>query len=197
MEYSPEKIKASLTPDQIKLYQLIWNKFVASQMRPAEYSVNTVDITAGRYGLRSVSTELVFKGYLTVYDDLKTKRMITRENTGKLPSLKKDENLNLKKLIPDQHFTKPPAVYTEASLVKELETQGIGRPSTYAQIINTIQVRKYVTKTSGKLVSTELGRNVKDILVKGFPDIFDVDFTAGMKRNWIGSRPVKVSGQMW
>ncbi len=180
MSRPPGDVKRFLNRDQLKLYTLIWNKFVASQMKPAEFTVVTVDITAGPYEFRSSSTHLDYEGFLAVYNNLKQEGE-DETSVSVLPNLAKGDNLNFKEVIPSQHFTKPPPRYTEAALVKELETQGIGRPSTYAQIINTIQARKYVINDKGKLIGTDLGRSVNKILVSNFPDIFNVEFTANME----------------
>jgi len=177
----PDSVKQYLTRDQLRLYGLIWNKFVASQMKPAEYTNITVDIVAGPYGLRATASHLDYKGYLAVYEESKPENGDEVTPPDILPPLKKEDPLELKETTPSQHFTKPPARFTEASLVKELESLGIGRPSTYAQIINTILTRKYVEREKGRLTATELGTNVNTILVKSFPNVFSVDFTANME----------------
>ncbi|MBN1294096.1 MAG: type I DNA topoisomerase [Candidatus Latescibacteria bacterium] len=180
MSRKPEDVKPFLSVEQFKLYRLIWNRFIASQMNPSESTVVTADIEAGVYGLRASASHLDFKGFLIVYEDLKPENGEPQESD--LPkSLKKGDNLNLEELLPTQHFTKPPARFTEATLVKQLEAEGIGRPSTYAQIISTIQTREYVQREKGKLLSTELGRKVNNLLVNGFPNLFTVDFTANME----------------
>ncbi len=178
---TPMNVKKFLTGEQLKLYSIIWNRFVASQMKPAEYTVVTASIAAGEYELRASASHIDFKGFLTVYDELK-KDNEEETLTSDLPkTLAKGDTLSLKKVDPSQHFTKPPPTYTEASLVKEMESRGIGRPSTYAQIINTIQSREYVKREKGKLFATELGTKINGILVKGFPDLFNVEFTANME----------------
>ncbi|MDP2982625.1 MAG: type I DNA topoisomerase [Candidatus Latescibacter sp.] len=177
---SPEKVKAFLTPEQFKLYSLIWNRFVASQMKPSESTVTTAEIAAGKYEFRASSTRIDYKGYLAVYEDIRQED--EEAPASALPeSLRAGDALTLKKLTPSQHFTKPQAHFTEAALVKELETLGIGRPSTYAQIINTIQEREYVRREKGKLLATILGKDVNRLLVQAFPHIFNVDFTANME----------------
>jgi len=181
MALPPEKVKKHLTADQFKLYQLIWNRFIASQMKPAEYNVVTVDITAGPYDLKATASQVTYRGFLAVYEEAKREDAENNQELSELPKLSKGDDLDLKELVPTQHFTKPPYRYTEASLVRDLEAQGIGRPSTYAQIINTILARKYVVREKGRLFSTELGRNVNTILINHFPDLFNVDFTAGME----------------
>jgi len=182
MSLSPNEVKTFLTPDQFKLYSLVWNRFVASQMKPSESTVITVDIAAGEYELRASATHLDYKGYLAVYDEI---RQEDDEDQGAAvpEGLKEGEPLALKALTPSQHFTKPSPRYTEATLVKEFEALGIGRPSTYAQIINTILERKYVHREKGKLISTDLGRDVNRLLVLGFPDLFAIDFTANMEED--------------
>lgn len=176
MDRPPEKIKEYLTQDQLKLYTLIWNRFIASQMVSARLSVTTVLVSAGDAIFKATGTEVVFPGFLAVYEEEE------EEKEGKtLPVLTNGENLDLLGLIPEQHFTKPPPPYTEASLVKALEEKGIGRPSTYAPIIDTILKRGYVRKEQKKLVPTELGKHVNAILVDRFSDIMDVEFTARME----------------
>ncbi len=175
----PNSIKNSLTPDQFKLYQLIWNRFVASQMSAALYSQTTVDIKAGEYLFRTSATNLIFDGYTAVYEADKEK-----EEEGlkaKLPSLSVGLPLDLLELVPSQHFTKPPPRYSDASLVKALEELGIGRPSTYAPIIQTITARDYVGRESGYFHPTELGVIVTGLLMKHFPKVLDVEFTARME----------------
>jgi DNA topoisomerase-1 len=176
----PEKIKATLSSDQFKLYQLIWRRFLASQMAPAQLATTTIDILAGTYLFRASGTVVEFDGFMRLYQVSDEK---TEKKEKVLPLVKEGEKLNLKKLTPSQHFTKPPPRFTEASLVKELEEQGIGRPSTYATIINTIQLREYVKKEKGKFYPTELGTLVNKILVKNFPRILDVQFTAHLEED--------------
>ena len=181
----PDKVKRYLSNDQFRLYKMIWNRFVATQMKPAEYNVVKVDIAGGDYELRANAKKLVYQGFLVVYKDLAEKKDDENgddENmSADLPKLAQGDPLTLKKVTQSQHFTKPPARYSEATLVRELEALGIGRPSTYAQIINTIQSRKYVSRERGKLLSTELGREVNKILVEHFPNLFSVNFTANME----------------
>ncbi len=177
----PEKVKRHLSPDQFKLYALIWNRFVASQMKPAEYKVATLDIAAGPHELRATASQLVYRGYLAVYEESRNDDAEKEQELNELPKVGKGDRLDLRELLPTQHFTKPPYRYSEASLVRELESRGIGRPSTYAQIINTILTRKYVRREKGRLHSTELGRNVSGILTEHFPNLFNVAFTADME----------------
>ena len=181
---APDKIKKSLTTQQYKLYKLIWNRFVASQMKDAVYDVETVDIAGGKYVLRAKSQRLKFDGFLKVYHEEKE---IDENGNGEngveaLPDLKEGEALTLNKVELEQTFTKPPARYSEAMLVKRLEADGIGRPSTYAMIISTLKERKYVELIEKKLHPTDLGGTVNRILVEHFPKIFNVAFTAGMEK---------------
>lgn len=186
---TPAALKQFLTNEQYKLYWLIWNKFVASQMAPAVFSVTSIDINAGKYLFKVSGSRLLFAGFTQVYASEK------KEEEKVLPSLLKDEELKLLNLIPSQHFTEPPPRYTEASLVKALEEDGIGRPSTYAPIIQTIVGRDYVRREKRQLSPTELGTVVTDILTKHFPRVLDIEFTARMeeeldeiedgKKDWI------------
>ncbi len=176
LSWEPDMVKEYLSPDQFKLYSLIWNRFLASQMNPAIYLSTIADIEAGPYLFRATGWVLKFPGFLKVYP-------LPEEEAVSLPPLTEGEVLRLKELIPQQHFTKPPPRYTEASLVKELEEKGIGRPSTYAQIITTILTRGYVELQERKFHPTELGKTVNDILIKNFPSLFDVGFTAQMEEN--------------
>ncbi|HEX5235629.1 MAG TPA: type I DNA topoisomerase [Silvibacterium sp.] len=187
-ELHPEDIRKSLSDEQYKLYKLIWQRFVASQMMPAVYDQTTVDIVAAgdrSYDFRVTGSVLKFDGFLKVYEEAKEKKDEDDESlANKLPSLNAGDKLTLKDLKPEQHFTEPPPRYNEASLVKELEEQGIGRPSTYASIINTIQDREYVQKMggrNGRFVPTEIGNVVTGLLVKNFPYIFDTKYTARLE----------------
>ena len=180
IDYTPDQLKGFLTKDQFKLYQLIWNRFIASQMAEAIFQVTTVEIEAEKYLFRAIYSLQVFDGFLKIYQDIKDENS-EKEEEFKLPALKEKDILNLLKLIPKQHFTKPPPRFTEASLIKELEENGVGRPSTYAQIVTTIKLRKYVESEKKKLFPTELGKTVNEILVKNFPNIFEVNFTASME----------------
>jgi DNA topoisomerase-1 len=174
----PEDMKQYLDKDQFRLYELIWKRFVASQMASAVFKVTRVDIAADGHGFRASGTVPVFDGYLRVYQEAKEEKS---QEEGQLPPLSEGELLKLLNLIPEQHFTKPPARYTEATLVKALESEGIGRPSTYAQIITTIRARNYATSEARKLMPTDLGRTVNKLLVENFPDVFQVAFTAKME----------------
>ncbi len=178
----PEEVKAHLDDDLYKLYRLIWQRFVASQMVPAVFDQTTLDITAGRYIFRASGSVLKFDGFLAVYQEAREEKDEEAEEEGrKLPRVKDGEMLRLEGLRPEQHFTEPPPRYTDATIVKELEEKGIGRPSTYASIISTLVDREYVTKSQGRFAPTLLGEKVNDLLIKGFPDIFDVGFTAKME----------------
>jgi DNA topoisomerase-1 len=176
VEYTPESIKASLSDEQYRLYKLIWEKFVSSQMVPAVFDQTTVEIAAkadSTYDFRVSGSILKFDGYLAVWQN-------ASEDTI-LPDVKNGERLAMEGLDPEQKFTDPPPRFNEASLVKVLEEQGIGRPSTYASIINTIQDRDYVKKIQGKFVPTEIGTVVTGLLVKNFPYIFDAQYTAKLE----------------
>jgi DNA topoisomerase-1 len=195
MQYDPETVKKLLTvaaagnqeklrdvEDHVKLYTLIWNRFIACQMKPAVYDQTTVDIAAGRYGMRASGQVLKFAGYTAVYmDSVEETGEADEAADGTLPELSEGETLKVHKIDPEQHFTQPPPRFTEASLVKELEEKGIGRPSTYANILSTIQDRGYVEKREGRFHPTTLGTKVNDLLVESFPDILDVTFTAQME----------------
>jgi DNA topoisomerase-1 len=174
-DLTPEAVKPYLRREEFSLYQLVWNRFLASQMSPAAIEETEFEIKAKRYQFSIKGEVLKFAGYLALYPN--------RENGDKenLPAAKEGETLTLLGLEPKQNFTQPPARYTEGTLVKELEAQGIGRPSTYAPIIATIQNRVYVVKDDGKFKPTELGMFVTDWLVKNFPDIMEVKFTAEME----------------
>lgn len=185
LEYAPDKIKKTLTKDQYALYSLIWDRFIASQMEAAEYDTVSVDINAGKYLFRAASQNLRFDGYLKLYRESDTNGNGNgngdTEGKGEIPPLKKGEKLTAEKFDPSQHFTKPLPRFSEASLVKELESKGIGRPSTYAQIIYTLKQRKYVDLTERRLIPTELGFAVTKILVTSLEKLFDVSFTALME----------------
>ncbi len=173
----PEKVKAYLNKDQQKLYTLIWTRFLASQTAAALLHKLRVDISAGKYKFRANGSNIVFPGYLYLYRKDKD-----REEVDKLlPSLSEEEALGLEKLIPEQHFTQPPPRYNEASLVKTLEEKGIGRPSTYSPIIETIRSRGYVIIDNKAFIPTELGKVVLDLLQDYFPEIINVEFTARME----------------
>jgi DNA topoisomerase-1 len=182
----PDSVKQYLQEDEYKVYKLIWQRFVASQMNPAVFDQTTVDIDAlgggQTYRFRVTGSVLKFEGFLKVYEEAKdTKDEEDEALRHKLPALEPGQKLTLKGLDAEQHFTEPPPRYNEASLVKELEEKGIGRPSTYAAIISTIQERQYVQKTGGKFIPTEIGFVVTDLLVENFKDIFDPLYTARLE----------------
>ncbi len=180
----PDQMKQYLKEDEFKVYKLIWQRFVASQIMPAVFDQTTVDIDAKSkngdvYWFRVTGSVMKFDGFLRVYEESKEgKDEEDEELKHKLPALEAGQKLTLKELKPEQHFTEPPPRYNEASLVKELEERGIGRPSTYAAILSTIQERQYVQKLGGKFTPTEIGLVVTDLLVENFRDIFDVAYTA-------------------
>lgn len=179
---SPETMKRFLTEEQWALYQLIWQRFVASQMADAVDRVTSVQIDAGKFHLKANGRTNLFPGWTAVYrDEDEKQRDEDALPQGLLPPLAKGDRLTLIDCTPSQHFTKPPRRYTDASLVKALEEDGIGRPSTYAPIIQTIVSRDYVRRTGGAFVPTQLGRIVTDMLVEHFPEIMDLKFTAGME----------------
>lgn len=177
-ERTPESIKKYLDNDQYKLYKLIWEKFMSSQMTPAEVANKTVEITADDYTLKAGTSKVTFDGFLKVYNDADEDE---QEAEAKIPDLNEGDKVKCLKVDPKQHFTQPPPRYNEASLVKALEEYGIGRPSTYATIITVIQTRKYVEKKDKALHPTLLGRTVSKQLVAQFADIMDYKFTAGME----------------
>jgi DNA topoisomerase-1 len=189
---TPESIAHHLTEEQLKLYRLIWQRFVASQMAPAVFDVTTAKIaavsakTGKSYDFRLSGSVVRFDGFLKVYEVAEDKKDEDDEAANKLPNLDNVKRLELEKLESEQHFTTPPPRYNEASLVKVLEERGIGRPSTYASIINTIQDREYVSKISGRFYPTEIGMVVCDLLVKNFPYIFDVAYTAKLEEELDG-----------
>ena len=177
MTNSPASIKDELSRDQFRLYQLIWNRFMASRMAPAKYENTSVKIAAGDYRFNASASKIAFDGFLSVYNINNEKS----EGNVMLKSIDEDTKLTLNDLEPKQHFTQPPAHYTEASLVKTLEEFGIGRPSTYAPTISTITARRYVVKEKKNLYVTELGEAVNNMMKKAFASIVDVNFTAMME----------------
>lgn len=177
-ERTPESIKQYLDNDQYKLYKLIWDKFMSSQMSNAEIANKSLEIKAGDYTLKAGTSKITFDGFLKLYNDADEEQ---KDAEAKIPDLEKGDKVNCKKVTPKQHFTQPPPRYNEASLVKALEEHGIGRPSTYATIITVIQTRKYVEKKEKALHPTLLGRTVSKQLVAQFADIMDYKFTAGME----------------
>ncbi len=196
----PDQIKQYLKEDEFKVYKLIWQRFVASQIMPAVFDQTTVDIDAKSgaetFWFRVTGSVLKFDGFLKVYEESKEgKDEEDEELKHKLPPLEAGQKLTLKALKPEQHFTEPPPRYNEASLVKELEERGIGRPSTYSAILSTIQERQYVTKIGGKFTPTEIGLVVTDLLVENFRDIFDVQYTARLEEELDEIEEGKESGR--
>jgi DNA topoisomerase I len=187
MEYSPDDVAKHLAEDELKLYRLIWNRFIASQMTPAVFDQTTIDISArgkdsSEYLFRATGSVEKFRGFLKVYEEGKDQSDEEDEETKhKLPAVTEGEQLKLRSLLPEQHFTEPPPRYNEATLVKKLEADGVGRPSTYASILSTIQEREYVKKEGGRFTPTELGKVVTGLLLENFDDIFDIQYTARME----------------
>jgi DNA topoisomerase-1 len=185
--YAPETVEHYLAEDEMKLYRLIWNRFVACQMMPALYDQTTIDVTAAGkngvdYTFRATGSVLKFEGFLKVYQEGKDQAdEEDEEMRHRLPQVAEGEPLRFKTIRPDQHFTEPPPRYNEATLVKRLEADGVGRPSTYASILSTIQEREYVKKEGGRFTPTELGMVVIDLLLESFDDIFEVKYTARME----------------
>jgi DNA topoisomerase-1 len=189
MAYSPDVVDKYLQEDERKVYRLIWNRFVASQMMPALYDQTTIDVAAkGKNGVdylfRATGSVEKFDGFRKVYKEGKDQLdEEDEEEKHRLPAVTAGEQLRFKAIRPEQHFTEPPPRYNEATLVKRLESDGVGRPSTYASIISTIQEREYVKKDGGRFTPTELGMVVTDLLLESFDDIFDVTYTARMEAN--------------
>ena len=192
LDHDPERVRALLIgegagrdareiEDLVKLYTLIWNRFLACQMAPAVFDQTAIDIAAGRVALRASGQVVRFPGFLDVYAETLEDTAAEDEAGGSLPEVKEGESLRLLGERPEQHFTQPPPRYSEATLVRELEEKGIGRPSTYAAILSTVQDRGYAEKREGRLAPTELGVVVNGLLVKSFPDILNADFTAQME----------------
>ncbi len=185
---TPDEVKQYLSRDQARLYELIWKRFVATQMASARIEITTVEVMANRegsenrYKFRSSGSVVTFAGFLSLYTETRDEDAVVQDEDRKpLPPLTEGEELDLVALTPEQHFTQPPPRYTEATLVKALEERGIGRPSTYAPILSTLQDRGYVMRVDKRLEPTELGMLVNDLLVEHFPDVVDVDFTANME----------------
>ncbi len=178
----PELVQPYLEPDQFRLYQLIWQRFVASQMTPAVYDMTVVDFDLGRYLMRTSGSVMIFDGYHVLYTEgREAEEGKGVEDLSPIPPLEVGEQVTVRQIVPDQHFTEPPPRFSEASLVKELERLGIGRPSTYASIISTLTAREYVTLEQRRFTPTELGETVERIMIDSFPSIFNVDFTAAME----------------
>ncbi len=195
---TPESVATFLAEDELKLYRLIWMRFVASQMMPALFDQTTIDVAAqgkdnAKYVFRATGSVQKFDGFLKVYEEGKDQKDEEDEELKhKLPAVTQGEVLRLKSIEPEQHFTEPPPRFTEATLVKELEADGVGRPSTYASILSTIQEREYVKKEGGKFVPTELGMVVTDLLLEAFNDLFDVTYTARMEAELDGIEDGKI-----
>ena len=181
----PAELKSYLSTDHYRLYELIWMRFIACQMNPTIFDATTIDIKAGEYLFRATGSVIKFDGFRRVYmegkDDTAVDDPDASEENVSLPVLKEGDVLDLRKLEPKQHFTQPPPRYNEATLVKMLEAKEIGRPSTYASILSTIQGRDYVNKERGRLLPTDVGRLVNHLLIHGFPNIVDIEFTAKME----------------
>lgn len=193
LSWTPERAKKFLSKEEMGLYQLIWNRFLASQMSPAVVEQTRIEASPdkGRHTFAATGQVMRFAGFLVLYEegkddeeengDEKKKKEGAKDDETRLPPVEVGEKLTIKTVVPSQHFTKPPARFNEATLVRELERLGIGRPSTYASIISTIQNKKYVEKDKGRFLPTETGEMVTDVLVKGFPEIMDANFTAHME----------------
>ncbi len=178
----PDEIQRYLEPDQFKLYQLIWQRFVASQMNPAVYDMTIVDFDLGRYLVRASGSVLVFDGYHVLYfEGREAEEGKTMDDLPPIPPLAAGDRVEVREITPNQHFTEPPPRYSEASLVKELERLGIGRPSTYSAIISTLTAREYVRNEQRRFFPTELGETVEKVMVSKFPEIFNVEFTSEME----------------
>jgi DNA topoisomerase-1 len=186
---SSKEVEQFLSPDEFKLYDLIWKRFISSQMQSALFNVLTIHIDAGEYRFRAGGAELKFDGFLRPYRDDAEQE----EGMEEIPPLDPGEETNLEESIPEQHFTKPPPRYTDASLVKDLEDKGIGRPSTYAPIIRTVITRNYIKRMGRSLQPTELGELVNTLLVDNFPGIVDAEFTAKMENELDGIEDGKVN----
>jgi DNA topoisomerase-1 len=188
MAFAPEIVEKYLAEDEMKLYRLVWNRFVACQMMPALFDQTTIDVAAkGRNGadylFRATGSVLKFEGFLKAYQEGKDQADEEDEELRhRLPAVAEGEHLRFRAIKPEQHFTEPPPRYNEATLVKRLEADGVGRPSTYASILSTIQEREYVSKEGGRFVPSELGMVVTDLLLESFDDIFDVTYTARMEQ---------------
>ena len=181
-DLEPDAIKDSLTKDQYKLYKLIYNRFMASQMSPAVYDTMAVTIDANTYTFKANGQNLKFKGFMTLYVEGTDEKQ--EEEEGIIPELEPKQEVKEKSIEPKQSFTEPPARYTEASLVKALEEKGIGRPSTYSPTITTILERRYIEKEQKQLIPTELGKVVNKLLTENFTDIINVEFTAKVENQF-------------
>jgi len=178
----PEQVRSYLEPDQFRLYQLIWQRFVASQMMPALYDMTVVEFDLGRYLFRATGSVMIFDGFHVLYTEGREKEEGRQvEDLPPIPPLVQGDRAEVKEITPSQHFTEPPPRFSEASLVKELERLGIGRPSTYSAIISTLSAREYVKVEQRRFFPTELGELVEKIMVAKFPEIFNVEFTSEME----------------
>ena len=176
------QIEKYLEPDQFRLYQLIWQRFVASQMTPAVYDMTIVDFELGRYLVRASGSVMIFDGYHVLYTEgREAEEGKTMDDLPPIPPLVAGDTVEVKEITPNQHFTEPPPRFSEASLVKELERLGIGRPSTYSAIISTLTAREYVRNEQRRFFPTELGETVEKVMVSKFPEIFNVEFTSLME----------------
>ena len=185
VDFAPDNLKAYLSKDQYGLYELIWKRFLASQMSNALFDSTRVDVSASNCVFRANGSIMKFDGFLALYDEAieDSTDGVEKDDNDRLPEITIQSRCILQKMLDEQHFTQPPPRYTEASLVRELEDKGIGRPSTYAQIIDTLKRRKYVNVDAKRFFPTEVGFMVKEILVKQFADVFDVGFTATMENS--------------
>ncbi|MFO7973109.1 MAG: type I DNA topoisomerase [Candidatus Hydrogenedentota bacterium] len=179
--HTPETVAQYLDADQLKLYTLIWKRFVACQMAPAVFDQTAIEVEARQHVFRATGSVLKFKGFLAMYEETLEDPNGDEESSGLLPEVKEGEKARLQEYNPEQHFTQPPPRFTEASLIRALEENGIGRPSTYAQIMNTIVERGYVVREKRRLSPTPLGEDVNKVLVSNFPDILDINFTAELE----------------
>jgi len=178
----PEEGQKYLAPDQFRLYQLIWQRFLASQMTPAQYDMTVVEFDLGKYLFRATGSVMVFDGYHVLYTEGREKEEGRQvEDLPPIPPLSQGDTVEVREITPSQHFTEPPPRFSEASLVKELERLGIGRPSTYSAIISTLSAREYVKVDQRRFFPTELGETVEKIMIGKFPEIFNVEFTSGME----------------
>ena len=181
---SPDSLRPHLSPEQRSLYTLIWNRMVASQMSPAIIDQTRVDVEAGTYTFRATGAVMRFAGFTAVYEESQAETSDKKDEDGHnptLPVLQEGQQVDVRELVPNQHFTQPPPRYSEASLVSELEKLGIGRPSTYASILGTLRDRQYVEDQERRLVPTELGITLTGLLVENFPDLLNVQFTAQLE----------------
>jgi DNA topoisomerase I len=183
VELDPKRVAPFLSKEQLALYTLIWNRFMACQMSPARYDQTQIEIAAGRSTFSASGSILLFKGFTVLYEEEAKEDDSGKREDEQLPPLREGQSLRLVQLEPAQHFTQPPPRFTEATLIKALEENGIGRPSTYAAILANINKREYVSKEKGRFRPTELGFLVTDLLVESFPEIFNTDFTAQMEDN--------------